>query len=404
MAIKLGEILVESGMLTPAQLEETLKNQAAFGGRLGTNLIELGFLRENELAAFLSKKLGFPCISAGQLMAVPPEVIRLVPKELAENYNIIPLRLDKKRLSVAMLDPSDLPLLDEISFVTGYFIDPMIAPELRMVLAMEKHYGIKPDKRFIRAAEIIMERYSLKKEEITEEKVRKVSEPPAKTKQPGKDKIFESLEKLAKPAKPALVEPVVVEQVQAEPVKVKPVDVPKIVEPAKLIPEPDVPASFSADALAEGLAESKDREEIADLLVSHLAGEFSRIALFMIKGTVVEGWRGIRNSKEIAGIRDLQISLGAPSVVKMVTDGKSLYLGAITDTPENARLIAGIGGEAPSSALLIPMMLMGRVVAIVYVEGGKVPLSERLAELQKLVGKVAMAFEILILKNKILMT
>jgi hypothetical protein len=67
-------------------------------------------------------------------------------------------------------------------------------------------------------------------------------------------------------------------------------------------------------------------------------------------------------------------------------------------------MLAGIGGNPPSSALLLPLMLMGRVVAVVYVEGGLTPLSSRIAHLQKIVGKASMAFEILILKNKILMT
>jgi hypothetical protein len=66
-------------------------------------------------------------------------------------------------------------------------------------------------------------------------------------------------------------------------------------------------------------------------------------------------------------------------------------------------MLAEIGGDAPSSVLLIPMMLMGRVIAIVYLDGGKGPLANRLIDLQKLVGKAAIAFEILILKNKILM-
>jgi len=67
-------------------------------------------------------------------------------------------------------------------------------------------------------------------------------------------------------------------------------------------------------------------------------------------------------------------------------------------------MLSVMGGDAPTSALLVPLMLMGRVVSIVYVEGGKAPLANRLAEMQKLVGKTSMAFEILILKNKILMT
>lgn len=420
MATKLGEMLVEAKVLTSAHIEEALKSQAVFGGRLGTNLIEMGYLGESELARFLSRKLGLPCISSDQLMSVPPDVIRLVQKELAEKYHIVPLGLEKKRLTLAMLDPSDLSLMDEISFVTGYFIVPQIATELRMVLALEKYYGIKPAMRFVKVAEKILERQNLKKDAVVTEKPRKEPETTAMPSLQARDKIFESLEKIAPvsepaPIEPIIIEPVAVEQVMADPVSVEkviadpvvvePVYVePKVVEPAKPDPVPVEPARFSIDSLAEGLSEAKDRDDIADILVAHLGRDFDRVALFMIKGTVAEGWRAVRNSKAVPAIKELQISLEAPSALKVVTDGKSFYLGAIPDLPENRRVLEVMGGGLPASALLIPMMLMGRVVAIIYVDGGEKPLADRLAELQKIVGKVAMAFEILILKNKILMT
>jgi hypothetical protein len=423
MATKLGEILVEAGVMTPAQLGEALKSQVVFGGRLGTNLIEMGFLEENELAGFLSRKLGLPCVTPEQLMSVTPDIIRLVPKELAENYNIVPLALDKKRLTLAMLDPSDLPLMDEISFVTGYFIIPMISPELRMVLALEKHYGIKPDKRFVQAAEKIMERQSLRKQSRSDANVRPEPQPAALPPVEEAEAIIDACDEIvatteaaaAEPflvaiepvaIEPVAVEPVAVEPVTIEPVAVKPVAIePKMADIAAAVPLPAVDSStITAEELAEGLTEAKDREEIADLLVACLSREFGRVALFMIKGNIAGGWRAIRNNSPIPAMDELQISLEAPSVLKVVTDGKSFYLGAIPETAENTRMLAGIGCEAPSSALLIPLMLMGRVVAIVYLDGGKEPLANRLADLQKLVGKAAMAFEILILKNKILMT
>jgi len=427
MATKLGEILVEAGVMTPAQLGEALKSQVLYGGRLGTNLIEMGFLEENELAGFLSRKLGLPCVPPEQLMSVTPDVIRLVPKELAENYQIVPLALDKKRLTLAMLDPSDLPLMDEISFVTGYFIIPMISPELRMVLALEKHYGIKPDKRFVQAAEKIMERQSLRKQSRSDANARQEPQSAALPPVEEAEVIIDASDEIVTPVEPAAaepspvavepvavepvtvapvaVEPVVEEPVAVEPVAVKPVAVePELAESTMPVPVQDDSARFSAESLAEGLTEAKDREEIADLLVSHLSREFSRVALFMIKGSVAEGWKAMRNNRPIAGMKDLQISLGSPSVLKVVTEGKSFYLGALPDSTGNSLMISEMGGDTPSSALLVPMMLMGRVVSIVYVEGGKEPLANRLADLQKLVGKVSMAFEILILKNKILMT
>ncbi|HEX2769636.1 MAG TPA: hypothetical protein VHN12_10165, partial [Geobacteraceae bacterium] len=189
------------------------------------------------------------------------------------------------------------------------------------------------------------------------------------------------------------------EPVRAEP----PITEPFGVEPAGAEPVNAEPVRLTIESLSDALAETKDREEIADMLVAYLGQEFKRVVLFMVKGTVVCGWRALRDNEAIPGIEDLQIPLDVPSVLKVVADGKSFYLGAIPDTPDNAGMLAGIGGDAPSSVLLIPLMLMGRVIAIVYLDGGKEPVANRLAYLQKLIGKAAIAFEILILKNKILM-
>jgi len=445
MATKLGEMLVEAGRLTVAQVGEALKSQVVFGGRLGTNLIEMGYLEEEELAVFLSRKMGLPCASTEQLMSVPPDVIRLVPKEMAENYHIIPLGLEKKRLTLAMLDPSDLPLIDEISFVTGYFIIPMIVPEMRMALALERHYGIKPEQRIVQYAEKIRARQQKEKPAPVAEGAGPVAPPPEV-----KEEIIDALDEIVSPAEPVKAEHVQMEPESVEPPVEEPVKwQPLIVEPVALYqvreetalpppvrsepvktepaqPEPPIVSPFranevmeekpapspekgeepvkSAEALAERLAESKGREEIADLLVDYLGREFARVVLFMIRGNSAAGWRGMKAGKAISGMEGLQIALELPSVLKVVADGKSFYLGSIPNTPENARVLTGIGGDTPSSALLVPLMLMGRVVAIVYVDGGKAPLASRLAELQKLVGKASMAFEILILKNKILMT
>ncbi len=213
---------------------------------------------------------------------------------------------------------------------------------------------------------------------------------------------------------PAWVEPPIADQVEVEPeiaaafeaetVTAEPPIVEHIwVEPAGVEPVWAEHAWLTIESLSEALAESKDREEIADMLVAYLGQEFNRVVLFMVKGTVICGWRALRDNKAIPGIENLQISLDVPSVLKVVADCKSFYLGAIPETPDNAGMLAGIGGDAPSSVLLIPLMLMGRVIAIVYLDGGKEPVANRLADLQKIVGKAAIAFEILILKNKILM-
>ena len=424
MSIKMGEMLVEARLLTPAQLTEALRNQVNFGGSLGTNIIDMGFLEEEDLAEFSSRQLGLPCATTEELMSVSPDVIRLVPKELAEKYMIIPLSREKKRLTLAMLDPSDLSIIDEISFVTGYFIIPVIAPELRLLQALEKHYDIKRNPRFIQLADRSKERQRLRRQEIADEEALIEAELIDLSLQQEMEEFIEVMEETGPPAEPVRIEPPIGEPVavepelasaaEAEPLWVVPGETEPvsaespIAEPVEV--EPEITAAFAAEpvrftmeSLSEALAETKDRDDIADMLVAYLGQEFNRVVLFMVKGTVVCGWRALRDNKAIPGIEDLQISLDVPSVLKVVADGKSFYLGAIPDTPDNAGMLAGIGGDAPSSVLLIPLMLMGRVIAIVYLDGGKMPVAIRLADVQKLVGKAAIAFEILILKNKILM-
>jgi Type II secretion system (T2SS), protein E, N-terminal domain len=444
MSIKMGEMLVEAGLLTPAQLKDALRNQVNFGGSLGTNLVDLGYLEDEELAQFSSRQLGLPCATTEELMSVPLEVIRLVPKELAEKYMIIPLSREKKRLTLAMLDPSDLSVIDEISFVTGYFIIPVIAPELRLLQALENHYNIKRNARFIQITDRSRERQRLRKQDEADEQALIEAELIDLSLQQEMEEFIEVMEEAGPSAEPERIEPITFEPVvvepeieatvEAEPVIEEPAWVePPIAEPVEV--ESEIAAAFEAEtvtaeppiaqtvwvepagvepvwaehawvtieSLSEALAESKDREKIADMLVAYLGQEFNRVVLFMVKGTVICGWRALRGNKEIPGIENLQISLDVPSVLKVVADGKSFYLGAIPDTPDNAGLLAGIGGDAPDSVLLIPMMLMGRVIAIVYLDGGKEPVANRLADLQKIVGKAAIAFEILILKNKILM-
>jgi hypothetical protein len=442
MSIKMGEMLVEAGLLTSAQLKDALRNQVNFGGSLGTNLVDMGYLEDEDLAQFSSRQLGLPCATTEELMSVPLEVIRLVPKELAEKYMIIPLSREKKKLTLAMLDPSDLSVIDEISFVTGYFIIPVIAPELRLLQALERHYYIKRNPRFIQIADRSRERQRLRKQdEETLIEAELIDLSPHQE----MEEFIEVMEEAGPSAEPERIEPPISEPVavepeiaataEAEPVIEEPAWVePPIAEPVEV--EPEIAAAFEAETvtaeppfaesvwvepagvepvwaehawltieyLSEALAESKDREKIADMLVAYLGQEFNRVVLFMVKGTVICGWRALRGNKEIPGIENLQISLDGPSVLKVVADGKSFYLGAIPDTPDNDGLLAGIGGDAPDSVLLIPMMLMGRVIAIVYLDGGKEPVANRLADLQKIVGKAAIAFEILILKNKILMS
>jgi hypothetical protein len=148
MAITLLDMLLEAGLISKEQFEEALLNRVVFGGKIGTSLIEMGFVTEENLARFLSRKLAVPYVSPEHLLTIPPAVITLIPRELALKYRAIPLSLEKRRLNLVMADPADLKAIDEIAFITGYIVKPLVAPEVRLVQALGKYYQLEIDHRF----------------------------------------------------------------------------------------------------------------------------------------------------------------------------------------------------------------------------------------------------------------
>ena len=418
MAPKIGELLVSEGLLTRKQLDEALKSQVIFGGRLGTNLVEMGLLQEENLLSTLSKQLEMPYVTSEQLMSVPPEVIKLIARELVEEYKIIPLSLEKKRLTLAMADPADLSAIDAISFITGYIILPVVCSELRLILAMEQYYGIKREIRYIqlqggtgarsRESAPVVQKEAAAKAEETSPFERGVAMPSAEDAEwgdlseilPTKPNSQPPPEIFQQPAPLPPEEPDLVELVEEPLPEVQPAPQPAA-QPAPTAKTVET-APSSLDAVLSILAEAKDRDAIADALAAHVGQEFERVALFMVKGKVAAGWKGIVRKKPLSQFDKFQLPLDELSVLKTVADTKSFYLGPILDTPGNKKLLAAIGGQAPETALLIPLQMMGRVVTIFYVDGGK-DLGNKLFDLQKLTGKTSLAFEILILKNKILL-
>ena len=161
MAITLLDMLLEAGLINKEQFDEALKNRVLYGGKIGTNLIEMGFVQEDDLARFLSRKLAVPFIGADRLLNIPEEIISLIPRDIAVNYGVIPIHKDKKRLYLVMSDPADLKSIDEISFRTGFIINPVTAPEVRLVQALGKYYGHEVDQRYLQIIERI-EREKLK--------------------------------------------------------------------------------------------------------------------------------------------------------------------------------------------------------------------------------------------------
>ncbi|MCJ7748586.1 MAG: type IV-A pilus assembly ATPase PilB [Desulfobacterales bacterium] len=140
MAERLGELLVKKNFITPDQLKKASEDQRLKGGRLESALIRSGFIKEDELLSFLSAQYRVPSIKISKI-EVNPNVIKLVPSSISKKYFIIPINRVGPKLTMAMADPSNIVVIDEIKFMTGFNVEPVVASETEIIDAIKKYYG-----------------------------------------------------------------------------------------------------------------------------------------------------------------------------------------------------------------------------------------------------------------------
>jgi type IV pilus assembly protein PilB len=140
MAVRLGELLLREKRVTPAQLQEALNHQRSNGGRLGSSLVKLGILRDEDITSVLSRQYGVPAISLKEF-DLDPAVVRLIPAETANKYNVIPVGKNGTTLTLAMTDPTNVFAMDDIKFRTGLHIEPVVASDTAIREAINQYFG-----------------------------------------------------------------------------------------------------------------------------------------------------------------------------------------------------------------------------------------------------------------------
>ncbi len=145
MAVRLGELLLREKRVTPVQLQEALNHQRQHGGRLGTSLVKLGFLVDEDITAAISRQCGVPAINLREF-DLDPAVVRLIPAESAAKYLVLPVGKSGTTLTLAMADPTNVFAMDDIKFMTGLHIEPVVASEAAIRDAVGKYFsGGKPN-------------------------------------------------------------------------------------------------------------------------------------------------------------------------------------------------------------------------------------------------------------------
>ena len=140
MSARLGEILIKDSLITTDQLKQALDYQRQHGGRLGSCLMKLGFITDDEITDVLSRQYGVPSINL-KYYEVDPTVIKLIPQDTAMRYQIVPLSRVGSTLTIAMTDPTNVFAMDDIKFMTGFNVEPVVASETSITEAIAKFYG-----------------------------------------------------------------------------------------------------------------------------------------------------------------------------------------------------------------------------------------------------------------------
>ena len=140
MSVRLGELLTKASLISQDQLKDALRVQKETGGKLGETLIKLGFVSEEDITECLSQQFGVPSINL-QHFEIDASVIKLIPGDVARKYNILPVNKTGATITIAMADPTNVFAMDDIKFMTGYNVEPVVASELGIKAAIDNYYG-----------------------------------------------------------------------------------------------------------------------------------------------------------------------------------------------------------------------------------------------------------------------
>jgi type IV pilus assembly protein PilB len=161
MSAKLGEILVRENLLSPQQLREALDYQREHGGRLGYNLVKLGLVSDDMITAVLSRQYGVPSVNL-ELFDIDDSVIRLIPQEVAQKYSVLPLSRVGATLTLAMIDPTNVFAMDDIKFMTGLNIEPVVVSEASVHEAISKYYDLSREIELAGVGDVVVEGLNVK--------------------------------------------------------------------------------------------------------------------------------------------------------------------------------------------------------------------------------------------------
>ena len=343
MKKNLGSLLVDQNIITMQVLEEALQRQVIFGGRLGTNLMEMGAVKEETLLKVLASQHNVPFAEKHHFENILQDVIDSVPLELIEQHRIIPLKKERNKIVLAMRDPTRLDVIDEVSFRTDSVVKPAVASELMITQALERYYNLKREARYI--------------------SVKTTPDPFARAPDTTTDQVHD-------------------------------------LEVHELLEED----ALTIEDFSKSFMEVSTRDDVAHAVISGSLRILDDVFMFILKGQEAMGWMSGGKLEPAGDFGSWNIVLETHSILNLIQESRSVVRGSGIDLYATNSWLRTLSETPPEEITVCPLVLRKHTVsAIVGFSWDKTLEDEELEYLVRLMRKASIAFEILILKSKILM-
>jgi hypothetical protein len=353
MKKNLGQLLIEKGFVDEKVLGEALQRQVIFGGRLGTNLLEMGVVSEDDLMRLLALQYNIPHAEPSHFEEISKVVLDSVPKELISKHRIVPLAVDGHRITLAMTDPHKLDIIDEVAFQTAMVVQPVVASEVRIAEALQSYYNIKREARYI----VVSEKVADEQRRISHPST--VHAPPP----PEEDELLELTE--------------------------------EDVEPFNL---------FDVTGINIPLSNIRNRDEVAQTVIRAGLRFMDDTFMFILKGDQAQGWMLGGSAKPVVDFGTLSVPVDFQNVLFSMRESRKLERFNGVEIFESNQWIKELSLKVPKEVLICPLVLKKHMVAALVGFSFKSHITDDEAEfLVRVMQKASVAFEILIMKSRIIM-
>jgi len=392
--MKLGEILIQLGQITPEQLDAGLRAQGLAGGKLGTHLVELGFIGTDQLSLALSRQMGVPAALERHFSRADPAVLATLKASLAVRYLAVPLAASRggvRQVVAAMAAPLDMLTVDDLSFALGARVEPLVAGEIVIARNIRRLYGVEVNIKTRMSAQTPTPGL--------------VQGAPHPTPTPAPMSASARTASAARILAPAPSERTTGMKRAMAPTP-SPAPARDVVSP-RTPAQTHLPASGPAMSLEDAihrLTLARHREQLADVVVDFMRGYFGCGMFFLVRDGQARVWRGFAPGIQEAAIETIAFPVSLPSCFQLAHDRRASFRGpAPAEGNKLQRQIwKYLHCEEPSEIAVLPVQVKNRVLNLVYAhaaDGGPLP-DGPLTDLQALCAAVSSTYVRMIQKLK----